>query len=160
MRILLLILFFGFMAFACVKKPTTSPIPVIKFEEFQAWRSHGNDTAVMRISYEDGDGDIFRDVTSHGPNLIGTFYYLNSVTHQFTGIKDFITNDTARITQTVVQPVDASYKGKSVKGEIYLPWRPFRSGDSVKVFKYTLFIVDEAGNKSNIVTTPSFTITF
>ena len=160
MRILVLILFFVVIAFACVKKPTTSPIPVIEFKNFEAWQSHGNDTAVMVIGYEDGDGDIFRDLTAHGPNLIATFYYLNSVTKQFTAIKDFITNDTARITQTITQPIDASYKGKSVRGDIYLPWSPSRSGDSVKIFKYTLFLVDEAGNKSNLVTTPTFTVTF
>jgi len=160
MRIFLFILFISLIAFACVKKPTTSPIPTIEYVDFQATKVNGNDTAVMVIGYEDGDGDIFRDVTLHGPNIVGTFYYLNSATKQFTGIKDFITNDTARITQTVVQPKDASYKGKSVKGKIYLPWSPFRSGDSVKIFKYTLFVVDESGNKSNIITTPNFTINF
>ncbi len=160
MRNIVLILLFVFIAFACVKKPPTSPVPVIDFINFNAWKSNGNDTAVMVISYEDGDGDIFRDNTKNGPNVIGTFYYLNSATNKFTSTKDFITNDTARITQTVVQPVDASYKGKSVKGQIYLPWSPFRSGDSVKVFKYTIFVEDEAGNKSNILTTPQFTVTF
>jgi hypothetical protein len=118
------------------------------------------DTAVMVIDYEDGDGDIFKDDTQNGPNIIGTFYYLNSKTGQFHSVKDDITKDTMRITQTVIQPKDASYKGKSVRGQIYLPWRPFRTGDSVKIFKYTIFVVDQAGNKSNTLTTPTFTITF
>lgn len=114
----------------------------------------------MIIGYEDGNGDIFRDASVNGPNVIGTFYYLNSGTKQFTAIKDPITKDTARITQTVVQPEDANYKGKSVKGQIYLPWKPFRSGDSVKIFKYTIYVVDEGGNKSNVITTPTYTIAF
>jgi hypothetical protein len=160
MRVFVCILLIVIVVISCVKKPSTSPIPSIQFVDFKAWKSNGIDTAVLVIGYEDGDGDIFRDNTANGPNLIGTFYYLNSVTHKFTGIKDFITNDTAHITQTVVQPVDASYKGKSVKGEITLPWSPFRSGDSVKVFKYTIFVVDEKGHKSNIVTTPQFTVAF
>src|SRR3954463_10984252 len=98
MRILIFILFVVLIAVSCVKKPSTSPIPSIEYVDFKAWKSNGNDTAVLVIGYEDGDGDIFRDITAHGPNLIGTFYYLNSVTHKFTGIKDFITNDTAHIT--------------------------------------------------------------
>ncbi|MGZ4099689.1 MAG: hypothetical protein ACXVNM_12460 [Bacteroidia bacterium] len=145
---------------SCVKKQSTDPNPVIEYKDFKAWKVNGSDTAVMVIGYQDGDGNIFRDNTSNGPNLIGTFYYLNSATHKFTAIKDIITNDTARITQTITQPKDASYKGKAVKGEMYIPWNPFRSGDSVKTFKYTLFMVDEAGNKSNVLTTPEFNINF
>lgn len=136
-------------------------MPVIEYKDFRAWKVNGSDTAVMVIGYQDGDGDIFRDVASHGPNLIGTFYYLNSATHKFTPIFDIITKDTARITQTITQPnPDASYKGKAVSGEMYIPWNPFRSGDSVKVFKYSLFVVDEAGNKSNVLSTPEYTINF
>jgi len=166
MRVAAIIFIITLFSFSCVKKKVTNPVPAIEFKDFQAWKtSAGNDTAVLVISYEDGDGDIFRESNAKGPNLIGTFYYLNSATQQFTTIKDLITNDTARITQTVLQPStlnpnDANYKGKSVRGDMYLPWAPFRSGDSVKIFKYTVFVVDESGNKSNIITTPQFTINF
>jgi hypothetical protein len=149
------------LAFGCVKKRNATPEPVIEYKDFSAWKTvAGNDTAVMVIGYEDGDGDIFRESNLKGPNLIGTFYYLNSATNKFTAIKDEITNDTMRITQTIVQPKEGSYKGRSVRGEMYLPWAPFRSGDSVKVFKYTVFVVDDSGKKSNIVTTPTFSINF
>lgn len=165
MRFFLIIFCSALLGFACIKPKSKNPVPVIEFKDFNAWLVNGHDTAVMVLGYEDGDGDIFRDANVNGPNLIGTFYYLNSATNQFTAIKDIITNDTARITQTILQPSViyedvSSYRGKSVKGEMYLPWSPFRSGDTVKVFKYTLFIVDEAGNKSNIVTTPTFTVNF
>jgi hypothetical protein len=161
MRVLTLIFLLSFFCFSCVKKQSSDPVPVIEYKDFKAWKINGSDTAYLVIGYEDGDGDIFRDASTHGPNLVGTFYYLNSATNKFTPIFDIITQDTARITQTVLQPnPDASYKGKAVRGEMYLPWNPFRSGDSVKVFKYTLFIVDEAGNKSNVITTPEFSINF
>lgn len=143
-----------------MKPPSKDPVPLIEYKDFKAWKVAGSDTAYMVIGYEDGDGDIFRDNNVNGPNLVGTFYYLNSATNQFTSVKDIITNDTMRITQTILQPVDGNYKGKAVKGEMFIPWNPFRTGDSVKVFKYTLYIVDEAGNKSNVITTPSFTIDF
>lgn len=121
----------------------------------------GIDNATLTIGYEDGDGDIFRDKTLNGPNVIGTFYYLNSGTKTFMPIfPDPITLDTFRITQTVIQPKDGDYKGKSVQGTIFLPWAPFRSGDSVKVFKYTLFVQDESGHRSNVITTPVFTVNF
>ncbi|MBK9283832.1 MAG: hypothetical protein IPM51_05870 [Sphingobacteriaceae bacterium] len=146
---------------SCVKKPSKSPIPTLEFNDFQAWKVRTNiDTAVLILNYEDGDGDIFLDIATQGPNVIGTFYYLNSATGKFTAIKDNITNDTARITQTIIQPKDASYKNKSIRGEIYLPMSPFRSGDSVKTFKYTFFVTDVAGNKSNTITTPELKVTF
>lgn len=160
-RVLVPIIIFIFFFTACVKKPSTSPVPTLEYNNFVAWKVRSNiDTAVMILNYEDGDGDIFLANQTQGPNVVGTFYYKNSVTGKFTAIKDNITNDTARITQTIIQPKDASYKGKSIRGEIYLPMSPFRSGDSVKVFKYTFFVTDEAGNKSNLVTTPEITITF
>lgn len=161
MRVLSAIFLFGIFCVGCVKKQSKDPVPVIEYKDFHAWKSNGTDTAVMIIGYQDGDGDIFRDAVTNGPNLIGTFYYLNSATHKFTPIIDIITHDTARFTQTVTQPnKDQSYKGKAVTGDMYIPWTPFRSGDSVKIFKYTLFVVDESGHKSNVLTTPEFTIGF
>lgn len=160
MRYLILILFFACIGFSCAPKQPSSPIPVIEYKDFKAYKVNGSDTAVMIIGYADGDGDIFKDDNNKGPNFIGTFYYLNSATNKFTAIIDLITKDTARITQTILQPKDASYKGKSVQGEIFLPFNPFRSGDSVKTFKYTLFMVDGAGHKSNVITTPVYNITF
>lgn len=159
-RVFVLIFLATLFITACVKKPTADPVPKIDFVDFQAWTSGGNDTAQLAFSYEDGDGNLFRDESAHGPNFVATFYYLNSATQKFTAIMDPITNDTARITQTIVQPKDASYKGKSVKGNIYIPLDPFRSGDSVKIFKYVFFMEDESGNKSNIVTTPQISINF
>ena len=140
---------------SCVKRPSKSPTPELTFKDFIVWRINGvRDSAVAIIGYEDGDGDLFLNKTTDGPNIVGTFYYLNSATGKFTGISDPITGDTARVTQTVLQPKGASYKGKSVQGEIFLPLAPFRSGDSVKVFKYTFVMQDEAGHKTNTITTP------
>lgn len=161
MRIFAVIIPLLFIAFSCVKRPSTSPEPTIEYVDFKASKgSNGNDTAVMTIGYEDGDGDLFMPTVSDGPNVVGTFYYYNSGSKQFVGIKDPITKDTARITQTVAQPEETNYKGKPIKGQIFLPWDPFRSGDSVKIFKYTLYMVDQAGHKSNIITTPTYTINF
>jgi hypothetical protein len=36
----------------------------------------------------------------------------------------------------------------------------FRPADSIKIFKYVVFATDEAGNNSNSVTTPQFTVNF
>lgn len=160
MRFLISIFLVSVFCFSCVKKQSTDPKPLIEYKDFQAWKMNGSDTAFMVIGYQDGDGDIFRDNNVNGPNLVGTFYYLNSATNKFTAVKDIITNDTMRITQTILQPRDGNYKGKSVRGEMFIPWNPFRTGDSVKVFKYTLFVVDESGNKSNVITTPTFSINF
>ena len=159
-KVLLITVLFIFL-WSCVKRPSTSPNPTISYNNFQAWKVRGTiDTAVAVLNYEDGDGDIFLDNTTQGPNIIGTFYYLNKQTGQFSGVKDNITNNTLRFTQTVLMPNDVNYNGKSIKGEMYIPIASFRTGDTVKTFKYTFFVQDKAGHKSNVITTPSITINF
>ncbi|MCW3075447.1 MAG: hypothetical protein JWO32_56 [Bacteroidetes bacterium] len=160
MRLLIAIFIASVFCFSCAKKQTKDPVPVIEYKDFKAWKVNGSDTAILTIGYEDGDGDIFRENNSKGPNFIGTFYYLNSATHVFTTVKDIITNDTARFTQTILQPAETSYKGKAVKGEMFIPWQEFRKGDSIKIFMYKIFMIDDAGNKSNVLTTPVYTINF
>jgi hypothetical protein len=161
MRKIVPIIIFIVVLTACVKRPSTSPTPTLEYNNFQAWQVRGTtDTAIAVLNYEDGDGDIFLDNTTQGPNVIGTFYYLNKNTGKFQGVKDKITKDTLRFTQTVLMPKDANYNGKSIRGEMYIPINSFRTGDSVKTFKYTFFVTDKAGHKSNIITTPEITVTF
>ncbi|MEO6301762.1 MAG: hypothetical protein ABIP51_01190 [Bacteroidia bacterium] len=145
--------------FACVKRQTKDPVPAITYETFVSSKTNGIDDGQMVLGYEDGDGDIFREETTHIPNLIMKFYYYNNGTHQFTGFFDTNINDTFNIAKIITQPGDG-FKGKSIKGEIYIPMAEFRPADSIKVFKYVIFALDESGNKSNIVTTPQFTVDY
>ncbi len=162
MRILALILFFGLVITSCVKKPSTSPVPAIEFLDFQAWKVNGSDTGFIRIHYEDGDGDIFRNKDHTVPNLIIITYHLDQTSGSFVqdsvvpgpGLKKIpISYATA-----VIQPGDG-YSGKSVQGDIIVPYKEFRTSGAIKIIKHTVTITDEAGNQSNLVTSPVYTLT-
>ena len=159
MRVITIIFFFGVVCFSCVKKQTKNPIPSLTYESFISSKTNGIDNGSLVIGYADGDGDIFRDKTTNIPNLIIKFYYYNNGTHQFTGFYDTNVSDTFNIAKIITQPGDG-FKGKSIQGDITIPMAEFRPADSIKIFKYKIFAIDEAGHNSNIVTTPQFTINY
>ena len=150
-------------SFSCVKKKTTDPVPAIEFEDlFHVQKSEftGSDTAVMSLKYEDGDGDIFLDNSNNGPNVIFTPFYFNTATNKLDVSYYPGTTDTLRITASVRQPDNGYYKGKSIKGNIYIPMTQYRPNDNAKIIMLKGFVVDSEGNKSNTVTSPSYTLNF
>ncbi|MBL7921293.1 MAG: hypothetical protein JNJ40_13325 [Bacteroidia bacterium] len=159
MRFIATIFLFCVICFGCVKRPSKSPEPTLDYLDFTSSKTNGVDNGQLILGYEDGDGDIFREEKAVVPNIIIKFYYYNSGTHQFTGFFDTNVNDTFAIAKIITQPGDG-FKGKSIKGEIYIPMTEFRPADSIKIFKYSVFAIDEAGHKSNIVTTPQFTVNY
>lgn len=163
MRLILIILSTMLIGFSCVKPKTKNIVPAIEYKNLlHAQKSEftGRDTAVLMLGYEDGDGDLFVDVVTQGPNLIFTPYFYNTAKGKFDTEIDPVTSDTFRITASIKQPDDGYYKGKSIKGDIYLPLREFRLNDQSKIIKFTGFMVDTKGHKSNIVTSPVYTLNF
>ena len=163
MRYILIIFLSGLIAYSCVKAKTKDPVPVIEFKDFQhAQKSEftGQDTALLALGYEDGDGDIFLDNTSQGPNVIFIPFFYNTTTAKFDIAKDPITKDTFRISNTIVQPDGGYYKGKSIKGDIYIPLREYRLSDAQKILKFTGFVIDAKGHRSNSVASPVYTLNF
>lgn len=161
MRFILIIFSVGLVAFSCVKQKTSNPIPLIEFEDvyhLQKSEYTGSDTGLLTIKYEDGDGDLFLDGASDGPNIIFTPYYFDTITNKFT--VTFFGPDTIKILGFVLQPDDGYYKGKSIKGAVYIPMRQYRPNDSAKQIYFTGFAIDKKGNKSNIVTSPIYTLNF
>ena len=159
MRIIAIIFFISLFCFACVKRQSKDPVPKLDYIQFTSSKNGGIDKGDLILSYEDGDGDIFREETTHLPNLIMKFYYYNSGTQKFTGYFDTNISDTFNIAKIITQPGDG-FKGKSIKGEIHIPMNEFRPADSIKIFKYVIFALDESGNKSNLLTTPQFTVNY
>jgi hypothetical protein len=149
---------------SCVKRPSKDPVPSI---EFIAFNTENTTTAKgsFLIDYEDGDGNLFSPEDNPTPNFICSFYYYNKATGNY---DPYITNlifpdgstlkDTFRITTSVRNPKDLDLKNKPIKGSIYIPLTQYRSSDTIKIFKYSMFMVDRAGNKSNIITSPSYTV--
>ncbi|MDP3556019.1 MAG: hypothetical protein Q8T03_01520 [Bacteroidota bacterium] len=158
MRFIILFLFVGF-SFSCVKRQSKDPVPSLEYVDFSSSKVNGIDNGSLILGYEDGDGDIFRDETTNIPNLIIKFYYYNSGSKKFTGFFDTNISDTFNIAKIIKQPGDG-FKGKPIKGEIYIPMNEFRPADSIKIFKYVIFAVDEAGHNTNIVITPQFTVNY
>ena len=159
MRQLALIILGLTLIFSCVKKPTKDPVPVLKYKAVNPLgkatsASQGpRDTAVLIFSYEDGDGDLFRDSNSDGPNLVYSTYAFNADSNKF------ILNGYPS-QATITQPDNGNYKGKSIHGEIYVPMLQFRSGDNIKVIKFEAFMVDMKDHKSNVISSPVFTLNF
>ena len=163
MRFIPIIFLMSLLGFACVKPKTKNPVPAITYEDL-AYRQKspftGQDTAVLVLGYEDGDGDIFVDNISQGPNVIFIPFFYNTTTGKFDITKDPITQDTFRITNTIKQPDNSYYKGKSIKGSIYIPLREYRSNDQQKIIKFTGFVTDVKGHKSNVVASPVYTLNY
>lgn len=152
MRYLLIIILSGLFTLSCVKKAPKDPIPVLEYKDFKAGKVGNRDTATMTLSYNDYDGDLFRNATSDGPNTVIKTFIFNADSNKF--VKDQI------ISYTIIQPGDGFYKGKSIKGDIILPMKQFRPNDQVKQLKFEIFMEDMKGNKSNVVSTPQFSLNF
>src|SRR5690606_14308727 len=119
-------------------------------------------TATLVLSYEDGDGDIFAGEGSDRANLVFTPYYWDDVKKEFRAgfNNDPEFNDTIRHVYTVKQPDPAYYKGRAISGKIYVPMTSFRENNTQRKLKFTGFMVDMAGNKSNTFSSPSYTLNF
>lgn len=152
MRHLLLIFSLALAAASCVKKSPEDPIPVIDYKDFQAWKNGNRDTAILTLTYNDYDGDLFRNTTSDGPNTVLKTFIFNVDSNKF--IKD------QTLSYSITQPGDGFYKGKSIKGDIIIPMSQFRPNNQVKLMKFEVFMVDMSDNKSNVVATPQFSLTF
>jgi hypothetical protein len=158
-----LILLAGILAFSCAKRKSKDPVPTV---EFLALKDAGissftkGDTATMVLSYEDGDGDLFVDNYSEGPNLVFTTYRWDDATGKYVAELNTQTQDTARYTNTIKQPDNGYYKGKSIRGEIYIPLTEFRQKRTSKQIKFVGFIIDMKKHRSNTFISPVYKLNF
>jgi hypothetical protein len=152
MRYLIIIFSVCLIGFSCIKKGQKNTVPEITYKDFKASKVGTRDTAVMTLGYNDWDGDLFRNSTSDGPNTIFRTYVFNADSNKL------ILDQT--LSYAITQPGDGFYKGKSIQGDIIIPFGQFRPSDNTKVMKFDIFMLDMKGNKTNVVTTPQFTFTF
>ncbi len=155
MRFSIFIVIICFVVFSCVKPASKDPIPILEYKNLKdlGKKTRDNsDTATLVISYQDGDGNLFADNSSDPSNLVITYMYYNPdsakmVTHLSEATKVF-------------QPDKGYYKGKSIRGDISYPLAAFRPSDKIKIIQLKIFMVDMAKNKSNIITSPIYTLNF
>jgi len=149
---LILALIAGF--FACVKKKTYSQNPEIEFKSFLPF---SGDSADMVIGFSDGDGDIGAKTGDTTKNLYLNYYYKDSITQKYVAFFDAFNNDSLRTGYTIRKPSD-SYEGKSISGEVSVRISKYRHSKKIKAIKYVMYMYDNKGNKSNIITSPELLV--
>ena len=154
MRNLLILFLASLFCFACVKDKTENVVPVLAYIDFEkAGKSpySNQDTAVLKFSFEDGDGDLFRDQKTDPSNIVVIPSYFYPDSNKFSKGLAF--------SYVLVTP-NEYYKNKSITGEIELPLSQFRPSDAIKKIQFEFFMVDMKDNKSNVVTTPTIVLNF
>ena len=154
MRNLLILFLASLFCFACVKDKTENVVPVLAYIDFEkAGKSpySNQDTAVLKFSFEDGDGDLFRDQKTDPSNIVVIPSYFYPDSNKFSKGLAF--------SYVLVTP-NEYYKNKSINGEIELPLSQFRPSDAIKKIQFEFFMVDMKDNKSNVVTTPTIVLNF
>ncbi len=140
---------------ACVKKTNYPTSPVIEYKDFIPFPG---DSAYLQIKFTDGDGDIGVKDGDSTKSLFFTYYYLDTVTQKYTAFYQALLNDTLRFNYIVKSPTE-SYIGKPISGELSVSINPFyRHSKKIKHIKYVIYMLDRAGNKSNVLSTPDITV--
>lgn len=141
--------------YACVKKKTFSQKPEIEFKSFTPL--FGDTAANLVIGFSDGDGDIGKEREDKTNNLFITYYYFDTLTNNFHAYYSAMDLDTVRILYTVRKPTD-NYEGKPISGEVAVKINQYRDSPARKRIKYVMYLVDNANNKSNVLTTPELQV--
>ena len=154
-KYLFLIAALTFGSYSCVKKKTYPTTPEISYKEFIPYQG---DTADLVIKFTDGDGDIgLSSINDSTRNLFVTYYYKDAVTGKYTAYYSSMLNDTLRTGYVVRSPTE-SYKGKPISGEYSIRLQQYRHSVQVKQLKYVVVMYDNAGNKSNVLTTDEINV--
>jgi hypothetical protein len=140
--------------YSCVKKKTYSQSPEIGFKDFIPFTG---DSADMVISFSDGDGDIGREAGDSAKNLWMNYYYKDTLTGKYRLYYDASSNDSLRTGYIIRKPTD-NYEGKPISGEVAVRISKFRHSKKIKNFKYVIYMIDNGGNRSNVVTTPELLV--
>lgn len=151
---IVLLLAIGSLYMACVKKKKYSLSPEIEYKSFFPT---GDYSAILTIGFSDGDGDIGKEKEDKSYNLFTTYYYFDTITNKFRAFYDAINKDTLRTPYTVRKPID-DYSGKPISGELSIDMNEYRPTTSHKRIKYVMYLVDNAGNQSNVLTTPEINV--
>lgn len=140
--------------YACVKKTNYPASPVIEYKDFVPFVG---DSAFLEIKFTDGDGDIGVPENDTTKTLFFTYYYKDTITQKYTAYYSALFNDTLRTGYIVKSPTD-DYNGKPISGEISIDIQQYRHSKKIKYIKYVMYLLDRAGNKSNVLTTPEIKV--
>jgi hypothetical protein len=153
LKYLIAIIILGAGFHCCVKKKTYSQSPQLEFKNFYPFQG---DSADMVIGFSDGDGDIGKAAGDTTRNLWMNYYYKDTLTGKYVAwIDPFAptSSDSLRTGYTIRKPAD-DYEGKPISGEVSVRIHKYRHSKKIKAVKYVIYMYDNKGNKSNVVTTP------
>jgi hypothetical protein len=175
-KIVILLVFLGFLATSCFSPPTYPDTPEIGFEAINNVPANNSDSVFITISYKDGDGDLGLNSTDDQPpfqatNTDGTpnpFYnnfYLNIykringryVPVRFTEPTFSLNGRYPRLNDTRKSAIEGTLKYS------FLYFYVFPDATTPRIsrndtIKFDVQIVDRALNKSNIVETSEIII--
>ena len=124
--------------FSCINPPEYSPIPEISFDSISTtFLRAQQDSITIFIEFTDGDGDL-------GSEIIPNLFFTDSRTGTEEGFK--IPNITPEGNVKAITGIIA-YTFPA----LYCSPPPDRTLDTLS---YGIYVVDRAGNKSNMITTP------
>lgn len=157
---ILLSILAGFV-YSCRETEEYPVIPHLEFNTFTILvHPSGYDSAgVLILSYTDGDGDLgLADNNSSDYNFFVTYYKMeNGVLKPGTRFNpETGQNDTIFFNNRFYNLAPDGYSGW-IKGEIEDTIRPLYDPRSTKTYDtvlYKIYLVDRAGNQSNMVETP------
>ena len=131
---------------SCKKDKDFPTTPVLKNREF---KKLSTSTALWRMGFTDGDGDIGVENASDTANFIVTIY----------SIKNGV--DSAMDAQNYRIPVVENIRTvKGIEGEIRfdIDGLDFFKPAKIDSVYYEGYLLDRAGNKSNVLATPKFDV--
>lgn len=144
----LFVIIFFLTLTACVKKPNYSKVPQISFKSFNVLTK---DSAILTINFSDGDGDLGGG-NGQG-NIFFTYYFWDNDSSKYDLYRDTTFLQDTIDARAFPSPSDA-YKGKPISGEIAVILTYFRPDYTIKKLKMSVYIRDNADNKSNVIQTP------
>jgi hypothetical protein len=146
---------------SCVKEQKYSKIPHIEFEGFEIKRDQQDpttlygDSIVVKIRYEDGDGDLGlaqNDLNSYGNNYIINIYARqNGVFKKLNFDPSFDGQFPKLNPDNVVGPID----GVLSRSLFLYHSSPITPDDTLR---FDIKILDRANNESNTITTPTIIV--
>ncbi|MFI5135104.1 MAG: hypothetical protein ACHQD9_04570 [Chitinophagales bacterium] len=128
-----LIIFIG----SCINPPSYSPIPAIVFDSVSGTFARAQtDSLTFFINFTDGDGDL-------GSTDVPNLFFLDSRTGYVDSFK--------------IPSLTPQGNVKAITGVIAYTRSEFNCipNKDFDTLHYSIYIEDRAGNKSNVVTTPS-----
>tara|TARA_B100001778_G_scaffold334625_1_gene346820 strand:- start:2414 stop:2884 length:471 start_codon:yes stop_codon:yes gene_type:complete len=131
----------------CIKDDNFDIVPVLDFEEYTVYRNIENivDSAVFKFLFTDGDGDLgsldstefncFLIYEEKNGDSIGTFPEISPREYSLPNLTP-------------------NAQDKNIEGSISLILKPapIYNISSDSAYRYTCYVIDRAGNKSNTIT--------